>query len=458
MSFYRQYFCLTALLFFALGITAQSSGTYSTYSRFGIGLAGDGVTGFNRGMGGVGIALHSSNRLNSLNPASYATIDSLSFLFDAGASFVFGKQSKGGSHVYTRSASLEYVVAGFRIRPGMGLSFGFMPYTTIKYDFRHESSVGRDRTTSSEIDNYQDFYGDGGTHRAFVGFGWQPFRKLNNPIRLLSIGATVNLIWGSYEHNMIQSFLVGGSAASLYSTIYQKHSADILTYKLDFGLQLPVVLNGNNLLRTGFIASLGHNSGTNAKLERWTSSKDTTKVSVSDAIDIPYAFGAGLAWENRGMLSLAADYRFEKWADCSIPESYTDKQGQLRYQNALGYYTNRHRVNLGAEFFPAVLNRGHNPSYLERCRYRIGAFYSTPYMKVNYTDGGTPQDGPTEYGVTAGVSLPITNRINNRSTVNVSFQWLRRQPSGTRLITENYYMIHLGVSFNERWFMKYKIE
>ena len=132
--------------------------------------------------------------------------------------------------------------------------------------------------------------------------------------------------------------------------------------------------------------------------------------------------------------------------------------GQLQYKNAVGYYSNRHRVNLGAEFFPAVLNKGHNPSYLERCRYRIGAFYSSPYLKVNYTDGGTPQDGPTEYGVTAGVGLPITNRINNRSTINVSFQWLRRQPSSTRLITENYYMIHVGVSFNERWFMKYKIE
>lgn len=446
------------LLFSALGLMAQSSGTYSTYSHFGIGLVGDEVTGFNRGMGGVGIALHSSNRINSLNPASYATIDSLSFLFDGGASFSFGQQSKGGSHVYTRSAALDYIVAGFRLRPGLGLSAGFMPYTTIKYNFRHESSVGRDRTTSSEIDNYQDFSGDGGTHRAYVGIGWQPFRKLHNPIRLLSIGANIDIIWGSYEHNMVQSFLVAGSTSSLYSTIYQKQSANIFTYRLGFGLQLPIVLNGNNLLRTGFTANLGHNTGSNAKFERWTSSKDTTTVSVSDAIDIPYTFGAGLAWENRGMLSIAADYRFEKWANCSVPESYTNEQGQMKYRNALGNYTNRHRINAGAEFFPAVLNRGHNPGYLERCRYRIGAFYSTPYMKISYTDGGTPENGPAEYGVTAGVGLPITNRINNRSTINVSFQWLRRQPSSTRLITENYYMIHVGISFNERWFMKYKIE
>ena len=454
------WYCAILMLaaFCTTQVTAQSSGTYSTYSRFGIGLAADGVTGFNRGMGGVGIALHSSNRINSLNPASYSTIDSLSLIFDVGASFAFGQQSQGGSRVNTRSAAFEYAVMGLRLRPGLGMCVGFMPFTTIKYDFQHISSVGMDRTTASEIDNYQDFDGDGGTHRAFVGIGWQPFRKMNHPIRLLSVGANVNVIWGSYEHNMIQSFVVGGSTASTYNTLYQSHTANVFTYKIDLGVQLPVVVNRRNLIRTGFIVGLGHNTGTNAVLERWTSMGDTTSVVAKNAIDIPYTFGVGATWENKGMLSVSADYRFEKWGDCSIPVAYTGTSGSLQYEARTGYYTNRHRLNVGAEFYPAVLNRGHNATYLERCRYRIGAFYSSPYMKVAYNEGTSTKDGPCEYGISAGVGLPITNRINNRSIVNVSFQWLRRQPSVENLVTENYFMIHVGVSFNERWFMKYKIE
>ena len=213
MVFQRLNLCLLALFLCAVGAMAQSSGTYSTYSRFGIGLASDGVTGFNRGMGGVGIALHSSNRINSLNPASYSTLDSLSLIFDVGASFSFGQQTQGGSKVNTKSATFEYAVMAFRLKPGLGLSLGFMPYTTIRYNFQHISSVGRDETTASEIDNYQTFNGDGGTHRAFIGVGWQPFRRIKSPIRLLSIGANVSLIWGSYDHSMIQSFMLNGSEA-----------------------------------------------------------------------------------------------------------------------------------------------------------------------------------------------------------------------------------------------------
>lgn len=437
---------------------AQSTGTYSTYSRFGFGLAGDEVTGFNRGMGGVGIALHSSNRLNSLNPASYATIDSLSFLFDVGASFSFGQHTQGKGKVYTRGASFEYVVAGFRLRKGLGISFGFMPYSSIKYDFNHVSPVGRDNASASEIESMQNFTGDGGTNRAYIGVGWQPFRKLHNPMRLLSVGANVSLMWGTFNHDMLQSFWVSGSEVSSYSALLQSQEGDVLTYKIDLGLQLPIVLNGNNLLRTGITVGLGHGTGTEATLERSTSAGDTTRVTAKDVFDIPYTFGGGLAWEYKGMVSVAADYRFEKWADCHIPVVYTGNNGELCYSSEKGYYKNRHRINFGAELFPAAINRGHNASYLQRCRYRIGAFYSTPYMNVRYANTERMQNGPTEYGLTAGVGLPITNRINNRSTVNVAFQWLRRQPSSESLVTENYFMIHVGVSFGERWFMKYKIE
>lgn len=42
--------------------------------------------------------------------------------------------------------------------------------------------------------------------------------------------------------------------------------------------------------------------------------------------------------------------------------------------------------------------------------------------------------------------------------VNVNLQWLRRKPSSTSLITENYFMVNVGLTFNENWFMKFKIQ
>ena len=80
-----------AMVMYGAYTHAQNGGGYSSYSRFGLGLLNDQSQGWNRAMGGVGVALPSGNKLNTMNPASYAHIDSLSFILDVGMS---GKQCK----------------------------------------------------------------------------------------------------------------------------------------------------------------------------------------------------------------------------------------------------------------------------------------------------------------------------------------------------------------------------
>ena len=66
----------------SMAVLAQS-GTNSPYSQYGLGVLGEQSGGFNRGMNGLGIGFHEHNQINTSNPASYASIDSLSFIFDA---------------------------------------------------------------------------------------------------------------------------------------------------------------------------------------------------------------------------------------------------------------------------------------------------------------------------------------------------------------------------------------
>ena len=61
---------------------AQTNGCNSPYSRFGLGLLTDQPQGFNKSMGGVGLGVRVGNRVNTINPASYSAIDSLSFIMD----------------------------------------------------------------------------------------------------------------------------------------------------------------------------------------------------------------------------------------------------------------------------------------------------------------------------------------------------------------------------------------
>ena len=84
--------------------------------------------------------------------------------------------------------------------------------------------------------------------------------------------------------------------------------------------------------------------------------------------------------------------------------------------------------------------------------YRVGASFATPYYKVNGVDG------PKEYSVSAGFGIPIINSNNARaairSVLNISGQWTRQSLPG--MITENTFRINIGLTFNERWFAKWK--
>ena len=115
---------LNTLLLLALSLHAQTNGSNSSYSRYGLGTLNDQSQSFNRGMGGTGIGLRIGNQLNLANPASYSAIDSLSLLFDVGMNVSLGHLASKTTSVNVRNCSLDFANAGFRLRPGMGLSLG----------------------------------------------------------------------------------------------------------------------------------------------------------------------------------------------------------------------------------------------------------------------------------------------------------------------------------------------
>lgn len=428
-----------ALLLAIMTVTAnaQTNGSNSSYSRFGLGTLADQSQGFNRGMGGVGIALHQGNRVNMLNPASYASIDSLSFILDAGMSLSAGHMKSGGSSVNVNNCSLDYVNAGLRLRKGLGMSFGFVPYSTIGYNFYRERNVTNDQTTTLPIKTTSTYAGDGGLHQTYIGLGW-------NPIGHLSIGMNASFMWGTISHSMAQAFYEGESSSTAYSKLNSVHEANLKTYKLDFGVQYPIRLTANDWLTVGATVGLGHKIKSDATLTRYTSVGDSTEVTAKSPFDLPYTYGGGLAWQHKNTLQVAVDYKFEGWDECRTPHA-TSKPGELTYLGATGDYKNRSRFAAGVQYTPDPSAK----NYLKRVQYRMGGNYSTPYLRVN------GQDGPSEMTLSAGLGLPI---INNRSVVNLNFQWLHRKPSSVSLITENYFMVNIGLTFNENWFMKFKIQ
>ena len=109
-----------------LAVHAQS-GTNSPYSQYGLGVLSEQSSGFNRGMNGLGMGFREGNQVNFINPASYSSIDSLTFIFDMGLSGQITNFSENGVRKNAKNADFEYAVAGFRVFKHVGVSFGILP-------------------------------------------------------------------------------------------------------------------------------------------------------------------------------------------------------------------------------------------------------------------------------------------------------------------------------------------
>ena len=142
---------------------------------------------------------------------------------------------------------------------------------------------------------------------------------------------------------------------------------------------------------------------------------------------------------------MGADYTLQKWSSVSFPQ-YSVVNNVPKYGVSSTAFSDRHKVTVGGEFCPNETGR----KFFQRIHYRMGASYATSYLKI----GG--MDGPKEYSVSAGFGIPVVNTYNNRSLLNISAQWVRQDTK--MFITENSFRINICLTFNERWFAKWKME
>ncbi len=419
----------------ALNAQTQTNGSNSPYSRYGFGLLSDRGQGFNKGMAGLSYGMRSGTQLNVKNPASYSAIDSLSFLFDIGFSMQNGNLEQNGEKANAHNSSFDYISMGFRAAKNVGISFGLMPFSTIGYNMSQQPPVENDNS----ITQTTTYSGDGGLHEVYIGVGWRPFR-------FAALGFNVGYLWGDMTNTSLTSYSLSSS-----SSRRKQYKADIRTYKADFGLQFMKKLGRKNSLTLGLTYGLGHDINSRALYYDQTISGTTINgdTLVADkAFALPHSFGAGLTWNYNNSLRIGVDYNLQKWADVKSPAILNDGSSDRDYSARVGQFMDMHKVTAGAEYVPDVTSLRRR----DHIRYRAGFTYTSPYTRI----GG--KDGPTSYLFSLGVGVPIMNMYNNRSILNISAQYEHVKPKFAGMITERYLRLTVGLSFNERWFMKWKVE
>ncbi len=408
------------------GAFAQNQNT--PYSMYGYGILGDRVTSMQRQMGGIGVAMNSGRQINAVNPASYAAIDSLTFLFDMGADISMIWSKEGSAKEYATGGGLDYVAMQFPLCKFMGASIGLIPYSGVGYAFGSDVAHGT-------LENQ----GSGGINMAYLGVA--------GTYAGVSLGANIAYNFGNIVNDIYANPSTSGRTLL-------EHVMQIRDWNLDLGLQYTARINRNNRMVLGFTYS----PKKSLHGKTWVTTQELTLSELPDTVayskmtgkyQTPDCFGAGISYrhERASRFTVEFDYLAQLWSKVKYEPLYRiDDPNALVFQGM--HFADRMRYSVGAEWVPKI--RG---SYMQRVAYRIGAYYCDDYLKIGQS-ATSPGNRVREYGITAGLGL---NAPSDKTMINIGFEWKNRSTHPVNLIRENYFNITLGINFNELWFWKRKI-
>jgi hypothetical protein len=239
------------------------------------------------------------------------------------------------------------------------------------------------------------------------------------------VGVNISYFWGDITRT-ISEYFSSGSAYSYEETT----NVSISDRKVDFGLQYYRQFGKKNVLTGGVFFSPKHMLHNNTYILT-TTSNSTLRDTIAD-FGIPLSLGVGLTYVYDERLTVGLDWSMENWS-------------KVPYMNDANVFCNRYKLSGGAEYFQGQKGR----SYFSFVKYRLGGYYSLPYYKIGEIRAAK------EYGVTGGIALPMPR---THSVLTISAQYIRVNGQNTYALDENYLKLNIGLTFNERWFFKRKVD
>lgn len=419
--------CFVAALLAAVSaVKAQNITT--PYSMYGYGILGDRATSMQRQMGGIGYAMHSGRQINVMNPASYASIDTLTFLFDMGADITFLWSKEGAAKESSTGGGLDYVTMQFPIGRHFGASVGMLPYSGVGYSFGSDIEHGA-----------RENQGSGGINMAYLGFAANYYG--------VGLGFNVSYNFGSIVNDLYSN------PSNTGQTLFE-HVMEIRDWDINIGLQYALRVSRFDMVSLG--ATFSPKKSLHGK--SWATIQETQQETVPDTVGYmklkgnyytPDAFGVGFSYTHEKVSRFMAevDFTYQLWSKAKysalpgLPDPNSPSYNPGIVFAGMDFY-DRMKVAAGFEFVPKV--RG---TYMQRVAYRMGGYFCNDYINV-------AGNRMREYGVSCGLGF---HTPGDKTIINVGFEWKHRTTSPMVLISENYFNITLGLNFNELWFWQRKI-
>ncbi|HWS60682.1 MAG TPA: hypothetical protein VN182_07110 [Flavobacterium sp.] len=410
-------FLISSCLLLSL-VSFSQEGTSSPYSFYGIGEPRFNGNVESRSMGGISM-IPDSTRINFQNPAAYGNLKWTNFVI--AASTDYKQQKSGTSDDVTRRTTLDYLALAVPLGR-FGAGFGLIPYSSTGYKIEN---IYEDGSQNSKRVN-----GWGGMNRVFVGAG---YRILPN----LSFGATAYYNFGKIQTNSVE-FIP-------YVPIGSQELNENQLSGVNFNLGLMYQYKMKNKL--SIFSSLYYTPKSTL-----TSENERTIGTVTIASDFvylnvdsyePVTINTDLQLPQKWALGLGIGDA-KKWvfgADVAIQDVGKLYNNYNNIDNVT--YSKYERYGFGGYYTPTT-----NPffSYAKRITYRAGFVYEKTGLIVNSTS-------INDIGMTLGAGFPITGALSN---LNMGIEFGKKGTTSNNLVQENYIIMNIGFSLNDKWFVKSK--
>lgn len=448
------------LTFLALQTQGQNLGN-SPYSRFALGdLIPLGFSNAN-GMGGVGVSYNYLGHINNLNPALIARQSPRRFTkFEAG---VLGQLKQLNSDVDSQqdfAASLHYLSLAFPVTQKWSSAIGLSPLSSINYE-----NTFRGRVDNSDFLADFTFQGRGGISMVYWTNAFNvltrtqvnpknPKEKFINTEVLA--GLKINYLFGSlinerktrlFQNTTNDYLIVENSRTQVSDFTYEPGILfrQGITYQKTVGrdsiTQKRITEPAKVYLAIGAVASLGTdlNATRFQALERRNINdlvidSDTISEETSGTLTLPVRYSFGVSIENEGKWTLATDISLQDWSSYQNFGIQPDTLGRS--------WT----IGLGGEWIPG------KKGFLGGMIYRAGVNYMQTPIIIN-------DEKINDVSFSVGLSAPIFSRDRQSfSLFNLSFIFGQRGNLTNHPIRDRYMKMNLGITINDKWFNKQKID
>ena len=414
---------------------AQGLGN-SPYSRLGIGEYYPNTGGVRQmGMGGVGLAAPNAVNVNELNPALlYYTARTT---FEAGYNGQYKTVKNADAFTRTGTGTLGYLALAVPLTRRWALAVGLKPLSAVDYETNTRSTIVG--TLNDSVRTQRQ--GSGGVSRAYLAQGVHIARDLN-------LGFTAAYVFGAVDETNGSTIRLADGTLS-QKTVDRRHLnySDFdfragLHYRHKLGKDLRLNLAGVYT----FQANLGARRIGTQERQDVNGALVGTAVPTEDVngtVVVPALAQAGISLDNDKNWSASLDVAQQQWSKFS---SFGTAEFPLR---------NTMRLGVGGEFTP---DPGSVEHYFQRVNYRLGLNVA----QLPYQPGGQMlYDRSVSWGF--GFPLPTATPLE-ATTFSLAFTYGMRgntslvDNAGASNVQENYLKMTFGVTLNNRWFIKRRLQ